>query len=215
VVTAAAPIIRTHRLPLGDGHLVVAEAGAGPPLLLLHGWGRDRRHWDRLLPALAPTHRCLAPDLRGAGESSPPPGGGEGTWDSTVEDVAAVARWAGAPRPLLVGASWGGKFALVYAARGHPCAGVVCADGIAFGTAGSLREDVYARIACPVRVVFAERSAIDQRDWPYTRATIAAFAARHPALEISWLPCGHDIAVELPGALAAVLRAFSSRVRPA
>jgi pimeloyl-ACP methyl ester carboxylesterase len=126
-------------------------------------------------------------------------------------------RWAGAARPLVVGASWGGKLALVYAARGYPCGGIVCVDGIAFGAGGGLHEGVYARIACPVRMVFAERSAVEGARWPYTRASVAAVAAvaaRHPEPEIAWLPCGHDIASELPRELAALLLDFSARVRP-
>ncbi|HEV2123867.1 MAG TPA: alpha/beta hydrolase family protein [Chloroflexota bacterium] len=205
-----------HRLALPDGHLVIAEAGDGPPLLLLHGWRADHRAWDRLLPYLVPTHRCIALDFRGGmGQSSTPSGGGEGTWESTVEDVATAVRWSGALRPLLVGASWGAKIALVYAARGAPCAGILCVDGAAFGTGGSLQEDVYAQIRCPVRMVFATRSALDDPRWAYTPETIATFATRHPHLEISWLPCGHDVANERPRELADLILAFSAVVRPA
>jgi pimeloyl-ACP methyl ester carboxylesterase len=45
----------------------VAEAGDGPPVLLLHGFPDSWRHQ---LPALAKAgHRVIAPDLRGFGKT--------------------------------------------------------------------------------------------------------------------------------------------------
>ena len=166
---------RHARLPVDGGHLFVAQSGSGPPIVLLHGSRSSHAEWARLLPYLRPTHRCITLDFRGGGRSSPPPGGGEGTWDSTVRDVETAVRWSGAAHPLLVGASWGGKIALAYAARGHPCAGIVCVDGMAYGAAGTLHEDVYDRIACPIRIVVAERGV-------YPADGIDAFVRRHPQL---------------------------------
>lgn len=181
---------------------------SGPPIVLLHGSRASHADWDPLLPYLTPTHRCIAFDFRsGNGGSSPPPGGGGGTWDSTVADVAAAVRWSGATRPLLVGASWGGKIALVYASRGHPCAGVVCVDGMAYGAAGSLHEEVYDRVPCPVRLVVAERGV-------YPRAGVEAFARRHPELPLSWFPTTHGVEAEAPAAFAALILALAAEARP-
>jgi pimeloyl-ACP methyl ester carboxylesterase len=54
---------------LRDGRFKIRllEAGSGPPLLFLHGAGG--LFWDPLLDALAATHRVLAPEHPGAGES--------------------------------------------------------------------------------------------------------------------------------------------------
>ena len=123
-----------------------------------------------------------------------------------MADVVAAVRWSGASRPLLVGASWGGKIALVYASRGHPCAGLVCVDGMASGDAGTLHEEVYNRLPCPIHLVVAERGG-------YPRDGVAAFARRHPHLPRSWFPTGHAVEGELPDELAALLRALAQETR--
>jgi pimeloyl-ACP methyl ester carboxylesterase len=57
---------------LVEGHRVgVTVAGAGAPLLLLHGIGRDRRDWSEVLPALADHWKVIALDLEGFGDSEP------------------------------------------------------------------------------------------------------------------------------------------------
>jgi epoxide hydrolase A/B len=51
----------------------VAEAGSGPPVLLLHGFPDSWRLWRHQLPALAEAgHRVIAPDLRGFGKTDRP-----------------------------------------------------------------------------------------------------------------------------------------------
>jgi pimeloyl-ACP methyl ester carboxylesterase len=50
------------------------ESGEGPPLLLLHGWPTSSHLWRDVTPALAQSHRVIAPDLPGFGASSKPLG---------------------------------------------------------------------------------------------------------------------------------------------
>jgi pimeloyl-ACP methyl ester carboxylesterase len=50
----------------------VAEAGAGEPLVLLHGWPQNWWQWRRLIPLLADRFRLICPDLRGFGWSDAP-----------------------------------------------------------------------------------------------------------------------------------------------
>jgi len=50
-------------------------AGAGVPLLLVHGYGADSHDWVPHLPRLTAGHRVIAPDLRGHGYSSAPEAG--------------------------------------------------------------------------------------------------------------------------------------------
>ena len=45
------------------------ESGAGPPLLLLHGLGHSSTAWRRVIGALSPDRRVIAPDLPGFGGS--------------------------------------------------------------------------------------------------------------------------------------------------
>jgi pimeloyl-ACP methyl ester carboxylesterase len=64
-----------RRVTVGDGtRLHVAEAGAGAPLVLLHGWPQHWWAWRHVIGPLAQEHRVLCPDLRGLGWSDAPPG---------------------------------------------------------------------------------------------------------------------------------------------
>jgi proline iminopeptidase len=85
------------------------------PLLLLHGG--PGAHHDYLYPqmlALAARHRLITYDQRGGGRSrtdDPAPIG----WRTHVDDLAAVLRELAIPAPTLVGYSWGGLLAMLYA----------------------------------------------------------------------------------------------------
>ncbi len=65
----------THRLATSGAEIHVAVGGAGPPLLLLHGNPLTHVSWHRIAPSLARHFTVVAPDLRGYGDSSKPPGG--------------------------------------------------------------------------------------------------------------------------------------------
>jgi haloacetate dehalogenase len=49
-----------------------AIAGAGPPLLLLHGYPENHLMWRYVAPVLAEDHTVVAADLRGYGDSGKP-----------------------------------------------------------------------------------------------------------------------------------------------
>ena len=106
-----------HRdVTLANGvRLHVAEAGDGPPLVLLHGWPQHWWAWRRVLPALAEERRVLCPDLRGLGWSDAPPGAyAKEQWAS---DVVALLDALGLDRVDLAGHDWGGLVALLAALR--------------------------------------------------------------------------------------------------
>ena len=49
--------------------MLVQEAGDGPPIILVHGFGASARQWRRTIPVLAQRHKVYAIDLLGFGES--------------------------------------------------------------------------------------------------------------------------------------------------
>lgn len=54
-----------------DGALIMVEtAGAGRPLLLVHGWSMSRCFWRRQIESLSDRFMVVAPDLRAHGDSS-------------------------------------------------------------------------------------------------------------------------------------------------
>mgnify|MGYP006280015989 CR=1 FL=1 len=52
--------------------LSVHRAGAGRPLVLLHGYPQNHMCWEKVAPRLAETFDVIVPDLRGYGESDAP-----------------------------------------------------------------------------------------------------------------------------------------------
>lgn len=95
--------------------------GDGPALVLLHGGAGSWQHWVRTVPAFSPTHRVLAPDLPGLGESADPPAPPDMTTISAT--VAAGIDGLLGPRAsydlvgFSFGASVGGHVALLHAER--------------------------------------------------------------------------------------------------
>jgi pimeloyl-ACP methyl ester carboxylesterase len=65
--------------------LAVYDRGAGPPLLFVHGFPLEHHMWEPQVREFSTTHRVIAVDLRGFGQSSAP----EPTAVSTMQDFAA------------------------------------------------------------------------------------------------------------------------------
>ena len=93
-------------------HFVIE--GGGRPVVLIHGNPGSGQDWTRLFGPLAARHRTIAFDRPGHGLSQRPKHG-----DATVEVQASLLHDAlkqlHVERPIVVGHSWGGALALVYA----------------------------------------------------------------------------------------------------
>jgi haloacetate dehalogenase len=63
---------RSVTIDAGQAHIHVRQGGAGPPLLLLHGYPQTSAMWGKIAPDLAREFTVVAPDLRGYGASSKP-----------------------------------------------------------------------------------------------------------------------------------------------
>jgi pimeloyl-ACP methyl ester carboxylesterase len=64
--------LRFRAVETAIGPLSIAEAGAGAPVVLIHGLGATKASFLPTLTALAGTHRCIAVDLPGFGDSVKP-----------------------------------------------------------------------------------------------------------------------------------------------
>ena len=84
----------------------VAEAGEGPPLLLLHGWPQHWWMWKGVIPALAESHRVICADLRGHGWTDAPPWGYEK--EGMASDALALLDALEIERVGMLGHDWGG-----------------------------------------------------------------------------------------------------------
>jgi pimeloyl-[acyl-carrier protein] methyl ester esterase len=90
------------------GTLHVEDAGAGEPVLLVHGWAYASGVFDDLAADLARTRRVVRPDLRGHGRSSP----GPLTLAALAGDLAGVAAALALERAVVLGWSLGAQVAL-------------------------------------------------------------------------------------------------------
>ncbi len=111
--------VTERRLLLARISTAVLEGGDGPPVVLLHGPMANAAHWMRVIPVLTATHRVIAPDLPGHGNS-------EITGDGR-SDAARAMEWLGElieqrckTPPVLVGQLLGGAIAARFACdQGH------------------------------------------------------------------------------------------------
>lgn len=88
------------------------EAGAGRPLVLVHGWSMSSRAFAWQAEALAAHHRVVRYDLRGHGRSRAPPGAAAYAVEDHARDLAAVLARLDLDRAVLVGWSMGAQVAL-------------------------------------------------------------------------------------------------------
>ena len=95
-----------------DGaRIVYTDAGEGEPVLLLHGYPQSRLAWRHQLPALARTHRVLAPDWLGWGESDRPVELSF-RYDEEVRRIGRFLDAVGVPRASIAAHDYGAHLAV-------------------------------------------------------------------------------------------------------
>jgi pimeloyl-ACP methyl ester carboxylesterase len=129
-----------HYLQRDGVRLAYTEGGSGPSsIVLIHGWLGDHTALAPQFAHFKQTHRTLAMDLRGHGQSDKP------EQDYTVAGFADDISWLCAQldvvKPVLIGHSMGGNIALEIAAH-YPdrARAIVLLDTIVFPLPGILEH---------------------------------------------------------------------------
>jgi pimeloyl-[acyl-carrier protein] methyl ester esterase len=89
------------------------DLGAGPPVVLVHGWSWSSAVFEAEAAVLARTRRVIAPDLRGHGRSAPAPF----SLSDLAADLASLFERLALERAVLAGWSLGALVAIAAAPR--------------------------------------------------------------------------------------------------
>src|SRR5438445_13766217 len=90
----------------GETSIFVRRRGAGPPLLLLHGFPQTHLMWHRVAPLLAQQFTVVCADLRGYGQSGCPASThdpGPHSERAMARDIVAVTAHLGSHRFRVAG----------------------------------------------------------------------------------------------------------------
>ena len=103
----------THRFVDVNGiRMHIAEQGAGPLVLLCHGFPESWYSWRHQLPALADAgFHAIAPDMRGYGQTDRPDAIDQYTMLHLVGDMVGLLDALGARPAVIAGHDWGAPVA--------------------------------------------------------------------------------------------------------
>src|SRR6266403_1686161 len=103
----------THRTVETNGiHMHIAESGAGPLVVLCHGFPESWYSWRHQLHALAEAgFHAVAPDMRGYGQTDRPAEIERYTLLHLVGDMVGLLDALGAPTAVIAGHDWGAPVA--------------------------------------------------------------------------------------------------------
>ena len=103
-----------------NGEILVTRMGAGPSIVMIHGFSTGRWSWDTVEDDLATEYELFIYDQRGHGNSFKPPHGYQ--FDDFAGDLDLVLGHFGLERPLIMGHSLGGIVTLRWAISNPDCA---------------------------------------------------------------------------------------------
>jgi pimeloyl-ACP methyl ester carboxylesterase len=90
------------------------QRGAGPSVLLSHGYSASARMWQGQMDALADGYHIIAWDMRGHDRSDSPDDPALYSHEATIHDMAAVLDACGVGRAIIAGLSLGGFMSLAF-----------------------------------------------------------------------------------------------------
>jgi pimeloyl-ACP methyl ester carboxylesterase len=157
------------------------RGGAGPPLVLLHGFTGTWRTWELVLPALERRHDVLAPTL--PGHAGGPPLEGEVSSAAVIDAVERAMDDAGFETAHIAGNSLGGFVALHLAARGR------ARSVVALAPAGG-----WARGDDSYKELLLEQARMQQQlvaAAPHAEALIATPGGRRQVTQLMTESCEH------------------------
>ena len=102
------------QIDLGEVTVNCVVGGAGPPVLLLHGFPQNLAMWARVAPELATRFTVVCADLRGYGDSTKPrcaPDKSNYAFRAMAEDQVGLMRALGFERFHVIGHDRGGRTA--------------------------------------------------------------------------------------------------------
>ncbi len=176
------------------------DEGAGPAVILVHGWTLDLEMWEPQVAALRRDFRLVRVDRRGHGLS-----GGLPDTNRDAADLAALCRQLGITRCSLIGMSQGARAVLGFASAAPQCVAALILDGPPALESGESDDVPVAEFQALART--AGMGAF-RREWArlpfvqlFTRdarahALLAAMLERYP---------GHELLQATPASGAAAL----------
>jgi 2-succinyl-6-hydroxy-2,4-cyclohexadiene-1-carboxylate synthase len=190
----------------------VEHRGAGPTVLLLHGFTGRGTSWGRHATSLAGDFRVVAPDLPGHGRTDTPPDPCRASVERTADDLAAILAGRGWGSAHVVGYSLGARIALRLAVA-HPASVqrlVLESPSAGLATEAERRE---RRAADEARATLLERGGMRPSVAAWEREPVFASHAAMPRARVARLHAQrlHN----RPAGLAASLRgAGQGRMEP-
>lgn len=136
--------VTTGYAAVNDTKLYYEVSGSGDTIVLIHGNGGDRRHWDDQFEAFTKGHRVLRYDVRGFGRSSMPV---EGVPYSHHDDLKALMEHLGIPQAHICGLSMGCGIAVDFVLA-HPemASSLIAVGPWAFGYHSPATDDLLSKL---------------------------------------------------------------------
>ena len=137
---------RSHTVAVGDHRVHCVEAGAGPLVILVHGFPESWYSWRHQIPAIAAAgFRVVAIDVRGYGRSSKPLAVEDYRMVRLVADNVGLVAALGETTATIIGHDWGAPIAWTSAMLRPDVFTAVAGLSVPFAPPGDVRPSVAMR----------------------------------------------------------------------